>query len=149
MKAIRTLNPYSFISKRPADLSLDLYRLVHLSIRNLLRKEKLLAYLIERVIVRLEEVFPDTDHKNRSVWRTYLPHACYVLESDLVDKEWQSRMDLIRRYERCLNEDGRWNEAETIITEILEIEKRNLGGDHPSTLVSMANLASTYRNQGR
>jgi len=30
MKAIRTLEAYSFIVKRPADLALDLHRLVHL-----------------------------------------------------------------------------------------------------------------------
>ena len=31
----------------------------------------------------------------------------------------------------------------------MEIRKRVLGAEHPSTLTSMANLASTYRNQGR
>jgi len=49
----------------------------------------------------------------------------------------------------CLYEDGRWNEAEAAITKVFEIEKRDLGTDHPDTLASMANLASTYRNQGR
>ena len=149
IEAIGTLNAYSFISKRPTDLALDLHRLVHLATRNWLRKEKLLAQSTERVIVRLEEVFPDKDHKNRSVWRAYLPHVRYILESDLVDKDWQSRMDLIWRYGMCLYEDGRWNEAEAAITEVLEIEKRDLGADHPFTLTSIAKLASTYQNQGR
>src|SRR3954453_13056222 len=31
----------------------------------------------------------------------------------------------------------------------METFKTKLGADHPSTLTSMANLASTYRNQGR
>jgi Tetratricopeptide repeat len=31
----------------------------------------------------------------------------------------------------------------------METSLRVLGQDHPSTLTSMANLASTYRNQGR
>jgi lipopolysaccharide biosynthesis regulator YciM len=31
----------------------------------------------------------------------------------------------------------------------LEAKRRVLGADHPFTLTSMANLASTYRNQGR
>ncbi|CZR65364.1 related to kinesin light chain 1 [Phialocephala subalpina] len=149
MEAIGTLNAYSFISKRPADLTLDLHRLVHLSTRNWLRKEKLLAHSTERVIVRLEEVFLDENHKNRSVWRAYLPHARYVLESNLVDKDWQSRMDLIWRYGMCLYEDGRWNEAEAAITEVLEIKKRDLSAGHPTTLTGMAYLAATYKNQGR
>jgi hypothetical protein len=33
--------------------------------------------------------------------------------------------------------------------QVIEISKTKLGEDHPSTLTSMANLASTYRNQGR
>jgi tetratricopeptide (TPR) repeat protein len=149
IEAIGTLNAYSFITKRPADAALDLHRLVHLSTRNWLRKEKLLPSSTERVIRRLEEVFPDNDHKNRSVWRIYLPHARYVLESNLVDKDWQSRMDLLWRYGMCLFEDGRWNEAEAAIAEVLEIKKRDLGTDHQDTLTSMDKLASTYREQGR
>jgi hypothetical protein len=31
----------------------------------------------------------------------------------------------------------------------METRKAQLGADHPNTLRSMANLASTYRNQGR
>jgi hypothetical protein len=31
----------------------------------------------------------------------------------------------------------------------METSKKKLGADHPDTLTSMANLASTYRNQGR
>jgi tetratricopeptide (TPR) repeat protein len=149
IEAIGTLDAYSFISKRPVDLAFDLHRLVHLSTRNWLRKEQLLAHSTEEVIKRLEEVFPDEDHKNRSVWRTYLPHVRYVLESNLVDKDWQSRIDLIRRYGTCLYEDGRWSEAEAAVAEVLEIDRRDLGADHPSTLSSMANLAAACRNQGR
>lgn len=33
--------------------------------------------------------------------------------------------------------------------QVIETRKRVLGEEHPSTLASMANLASTYRNQGR
>ncbi|KAH9203713.1 hypothetical protein DL95DRAFT_501070 [Leptodontidium sp. 2 PMI_412] len=77
MEAIGTLSAHSFISRRPVDLDLDLYRLVHLSMRNWLWKEKLLAQSTGRVLVRLEEVFPDEDHKNRSIWRRYLPHGAF------------------------------------------------------------------------
>jgi hypothetical protein len=33
--------------------------------------------------------------------------------------------------------------------QVMEMSKKKLGADHPDTLTSMANLASTYRNQGR
>ncbi|KAF1813614.1 HET-domain-containing protein [Eremomyces bilateralis CBS 781.70] len=149
MDAIGTLYAYSFISRRPADLAVDVHRLVHLSTRNWLRNEGILVRSMEKAISRLEEVFPDADHKNRSIWRTYLPHTRYVLESDLVDRNWKDRTDLLWRYGTCLYEDGRWNEAEGPFTQVLEMKKRLLGLEHPDTLTSMANLASTYRNQGR
>ncbi|KAF7173630.1 hypothetical protein CNMCM6106_007691 [Aspergillus hiratsukae] len=147
--ALGTLNAYSFVSRRPGDPVLDLHRLVHLATRNWLRKEQVLAQWTERVIVRLAEVFPDDDHKNRSVWRRYLPHARSALQGDVVDKDWTCRMDLFWRYGMCLYQDGQWDEAEVAIIQVLEIRKRVLGLDHPSTLTSMANLASTYWNQGR
>ena len=33
--------------------------------------------------------------------------------------------------------------------QVIETRKKVLGAEHPDTLTSMANLASTYRNQGR
>jgi tetratricopeptide (TPR) repeat protein len=148
-EAIGTLDAYSFVSRRPGNPVLDLHRLVHLATRNWLRKERKLAQWTERVIVRLEEVFPDDDHKNRSVWRRYLPHARYAQQADLTDKDWTCRMDLIWRYGMCLYRDGQWDEAEVAFTQVLEMRTRVLGPDHLSTLTSMANLASTYWNQGR
>lgn len=59
---------------------------MHLVTRNWLRNEELVTQWTERAISRLEEVFPNHDHKNRNLWRTYLSHAHYVLLSDLVDK---------------------------------------------------------------
>ncbi|OGE46802.1 hypothetical protein PENARI_c107G06786 [Penicillium arizonense] len=48
-----------------------------------------------------------------------------------------------------LDVQGRWEEAEQLDVQVIETRKTKLGEDHPSTLTSMANLASTYRNQGR
>ena len=147
--AIGTLSAYSFVTKRPADTVLDLHRLVHLATRNWLRKEEQLGQSTETAIVRLNEVFPDASHESRSLWRTYLTHVRCALESNSVDKDWKTRMDLMWRYGMCLYEDGRWDETEIAITQVLEWEKRFLGAEHLDTLTSVANLAATYRNQGR
>ncbi|KAH8598604.1 P-loop containing nucleoside triphosphate hydrolase protein, partial [Bisporella sp. PMI_857] len=147
--AIGTLEAYSFIIKRAADLALDLHRLVHLATRNWLRQNHLIAQWTERAIIQLEEVFPDDDHQNRTTWRTYLPHVCYVLMSDKSDKDGETRIALSLRFGECLFSDGRYNEAEAPFVEVMERYERVLGLEHPSTLTSMANLASTYRDQGR
>ena len=44
---------------------------------------------------------------------------------------------------------GLHNKAERLQVQVLETEKKVLGSEHPDTLVSMSNLASTYWNQGR
>jgi len=147
--AIGTLSAYSFISRRPADMALDLHRLVHLAMRNWLRKEELLARSAEKAIKRLEDVFPDDDHKSRSVWRMYLPHALFALESHLVDTDGKSRINLMWRCGMCLYRDGRWKETEVLFGKVMETRNRVLGAEHPDTLTSMAKLASTYRRQGR
>jgi len=46
-------------------------------------------------------------------------------------------------------ENGYWKEAEELEVQVMEIRKRVLGAEHPDTLTSMANLASTYQKQGR
>ncbi|KAH7113481.1 hypothetical protein B0J13DRAFT_404088, partial [Dactylonectria estremocensis] len=45
--------------------------------------------------------------------------------------------------------EGKWSSAEKLSTEASRIREELLGPDHPSTLASMANLASTLWNQGR
>jgi hypothetical protein len=42
---------------------------------------------------------------------------------------------------------GRWKEAEELEVHLMKTGKRVLGQEHPETLTSMTNLASTYRNQ--
>ena len=44
---------------------------------------------------------------------------------------------------------GRWNEAEQLQIQVMDMTKKILGADHPDTLTSMENLACTYRDQGR
>ncbi|PMD24975.1 HET-domain-containing protein [Hyaloscypha hepaticicola] len=145
--AIGTLDAYSCITKRSADQALDLHRLVHLATRNWLRKQELITQWTEKAITRLEEVFPDDDHQNRSIWRIYLPHVQSVLKSD-VCKDLESRGKLAWRFGTCLSQDGRYNEAEKQFVEAYRTDKRVLGQEHPDTLTSMSNLASTYWNQG-
>jgi tetratricopeptide (TPR) repeat protein len=147
--AIGTLNAYSFINRRTGNLAFDLHRLVHLAMRNWLRKEELLAQWTQKAIVQLNELFPDHEHKNRKAWRTYLPHALYVLRCDLIDKVTEQWIELAGRVGMCLKSDGRYNEAEILFDEMIDTRKRVLGPKHPDTLTSMANLASTYQNQGR
>jgi tetratricopeptide (TPR) repeat protein len=147
--AIGTLTAYSFIDRRPADQCLDLHRLVHLAMRNWLRKEELLALWTHKAIARLRAVFPHHEHENRIVWRKYLAHVGYVLESGLIKEDDKDRSSLLWRLGMCLYQDGRWDEAEKAFSQVMETRKRVLGVEHPDTLTIISNLASTYWNKGR
>jgi tetratricopeptide (TPR) repeat protein len=117
--------------------------------RNWLRREESLGGWTARALARLEEVFSDHDHKNRSVWRGYLPHARYVLASNLVDDGAVKKTVLRWKFGMCLYSDGRYDEAEESFSQVMEMRKRALGQEHPDTLTSAGNLASMYRDQGR
>jgi tetratricopeptide (TPR) repeat protein len=147
--ALGTLDAYSFVSKRAVAEILDVHRLVHLAMRNWLRREELLADWGAKTMRRLQGVFPENDHRNRGIWRLYLAHARYVLEDESPEDDEEERRELTRKFARCLYSDGRYNEAEPWQVRMMETSKRVLGDEHPDTLTSMANLASTYSNQGR
>jgi tetratricopeptide (TPR) repeat protein len=147
--AIGTLSAYSFVSRRSATNSLDIHALVHLATRNWLRREESLAKWTAQAITRLGEVFPDNDHENRSVWRLYLPHAQYVLDSSFNVDGVEEKGVLLWKFGMCLYSDGRYNEAETPILRVMETRRKVLGLEHPDTLTSLGNLALTYWNQGR
>ncbi|KAJ7860828.1 hypothetical protein B0H14DRAFT_3134757 [Mycena olivaceomarginata] len=53
------------------------------------------------------------------------------------------------KYAEIYFDSGRYKEAESLEVAVLEKQTNHLGTDHPDTLHSMANLASTYRQLGR
>jgi hypothetical protein len=44
---------------------------------------------------------------------------------------------------------GQWDAAEELDVQVMETSKKKLGGDHPDTLTTMANLEFTLKSQGR
>jgi tetratricopeptide (TPR) repeat protein len=149
MEAIGTLSAYSFVMQRGEAMAYDLHRLVHLATRNWLQKENTLTQRAQAAIERLDELFPDDEHQNRARWRVLLPHAACVLRSAVVLCDNNRRLDLAWKYAMSLYQDGRYGEAEASFDQVHQTRTKVLGAEHPSTLTSMANLASTYRNQGR
>ncbi|KAF5857977.1 hypothetical protein ETB97_005008 [Aspergillus alliaceus] len=145
LDALGLLNAYSFTNIQ--DTGISMHRLVHIATRNWLRNNGTIGHWIRRVADRIEGIFPDSHHTNRELWREYLPHAlALVQEKEFIMKQ---NTALVGRIADCLVSDGRYQEAEALHKELMEINQERNGPDHPSTLNSMAKLASTYRNQGR
>ncbi|EPE02605.1 kinesin light chain [Ophiostoma piceae UAMH 11346] len=147
--AMGTLQGYSLIAKRTSTDPVNMHRLVHLATRNWLQKENSLLKYTHAVMLKLRELLSNVDQGNRVVWKTYMPHVDYTLKTRIKNDNHKAIPALIHLYGLCLLYDGRYNEAEIQLVEALKICKKILGVDHPDTLTSMSNLASTYWNQGR
>jgi nucleoside phosphorylase/tetratricopeptide (TPR) repeat protein len=147
--AIGLLKAFSFVSEQAGDHSLCLHRLVHLSTRNWLRKNRLFSQQVLKTADRLSEVFPSDDYTNRKLWRDYLPHALSLIKEGDFQKRQEKYTDLVQKIGQCLYSDGRYTEAAVVFKNALRVQKKKRGDMDPSTLTSMAWLASTYRNQGR
>src|SRR5438034_198484 len=55
----------------------------------------------------------------------------------------------MERVGNFLSFDGKFGDSANLLRKGFEIHAALGGADHPSTLTSMGNLASTYKNQGR
>jgi tetratricopeptide (TPR) repeat protein len=147
--AIRILDRYALVTRRPAESALDVHRLVHQALRKRLQVQGRLQEWTERTIEQLLQVFPDSDHSNRSKWRRLLPHAQYALLHTPADNDDAERLLLASRCAATLFSDGRYDEAEELFAQGMQTRKRVLTDEHPATLTSMGNLAATYWHQGR
>ena len=146
---MRTLKANSFIQTRAEGLDLDVHRLVHLATRNWLRKEELLVQWTKKAVQRLADVIPNNEDQNRSTWRRHLTHARYALGSRLIDQDVKGRIGLAWKVGNCLDSDGWWKEAETLIIQVTNFRLRVLGLEHPQILTTMNNLAYLYKSQGK
>ncbi len=147
--AIRILDKYALVTRRPAESALDVHRLVHQGLRKRLQVQGRLIQWTQRTITQLLQVFPDDDHSDRSKWRRLLPHAQYALSHSPADDDDEERLQLVSKCATTLLSDGRYKEAEELFVEVMETSKRVLTDEHPDTLRRTANLASTYSDQGR
>jgi Cdc6-like AAA superfamily ATPase len=147
--AIKVLDKYALITRRPAESALDVHRLVHRALRERLQVQGRLEHWTQHTITQLLGVFPDYNHSNRSKWRRPLPHTQYALLHSPTDDNDEERLDLARKCASALYSDGRYREAEELEVQVMQTTKRVLGDEHPDTLTSISNLALTYKSQGR
>jgi len=147
--AIGTLTAYSFVTKHKFDDLFDMHRLVHIATRNWLNNENKLSTWTDKALLRLADVFPSGDHKNRAMWSIYLPHAHYVLSQRcLSNTNKTAMMVLLDKVGWCLSSSGQYYKAGQIYREVLEFQKAVPGAKHPHTLTSMNNLAQALSGQG-
>ncbi|KAN0082005.1 hypothetical protein V8E54_003303 [Elaphomyces granulatus] len=147
--ALGLLKAYSFITGQADGQTVSLHRLVHVATRNWLRNGGKLEQWTVNTGKRLRGIFPSYEPENRILWREYLPHALFILQSNEFKNNKEDGEDLVQRVAQCLYSDGRYNQAGALFEEVLEKKARRLKIDDEEMLGTMTWMASTYREQGR
>ena len=147
-QGIRMLLSYSLITQESSQRQFSMHRLVHLWAYDRLTTIEKDQFGNQAQNILMKSItwrFNTTDYTFR---RNLLPHITKFqrqtnLTSVTQKKEGMAKFALI------FWEAGRWKEAEELDVQVMELCKKVLGEEHPHTLNSIGNLASTYRNQGR
>lgn len=145
--ALGLLSAYSFTNAQ--DMGISLHRLVHIAVRNWLKKSSVFSHWIQRVADRMAEVFPNSHYTNRGLWRQYLPHALSLVHDEEFRLQREHYLNLLDNMACCLLSDGRYHEAELLLTDLMEMRIEKHGHECHSTFLSIARLAETYCYQGR
>ncbi|THD00199.1 hypothetical protein EYZ11_000390 [Aspergillus tanneri] len=148
-EAIGLLKAFAFVSEQDHDHALSLHRLVHLSTRNWLREHQQFHLQIQRTADQFDQVFPDNNHANQKLWRDYLPHALSLTGEMEFQEDLAKYIGLVKAIGRCLRTDGRYNEAAVLFEKLVSVQRNGNNDPDISTLISLADLASTYWHQGR
>ena len=150
IKAIGVLKAFSLVSGEKGG-NLDMHRLVQLVTRKWLTKEDTASRYKREALLTVSKMYPFGDFENRAICSAYLPHGNAVLRLDVgaSDEEEEAKGTLLYCMAGYLGFEGRWSNAEDLTLQAREILNRVLGKEHPSTLASIHNLATTYWNQGR
>ncbi|KAI2483738.1 TPR-12 multi-domain protein [Pyrenophora tritici-repentis] len=145
---VAVLQDFCFVSVDTAGTSFRMHALVQLSMRRWLKDNSKLEQWKQQFVSNLREAFPTGDYGNWAACQVLYAHAKAAVgqqpKDELSIAEWATVL-----YRAAWYAERRWDDAEKLFVQVMETRKKKLGLDHPSTLTSMANLASTYRNQGR
>ena len=148
LAGIRVLMSLSFIQTHGQLYSL--HSLVQSWIRNRVPKEeKVNLYWKARALLSCSVIL-DYDLDNYVFCRLLAHHirsnALHASELRLQSMYYEDECDRFILVFHCTAD---WEEVEKLLLVQADSRATKLGLDHPDTLTSMGNLASTYRNQGR
>jgi tetratricopeptide (TPR) repeat protein len=162
-EAVGTLCGYSFLVRRDGDSPgtqeeseeteeeteewYDIHRLVHLATRIWVKEHGNASKVAEDAVRHVADVFPSDDYESQAVWRGYLPQALRLLD-DRQDSSAEDQSELCLLVGRCLQEDGRVQEAVVWLERSCQ-QRSQLSEDNSGRLSSQHALAGAYQADGQ
>ncbi|KAN0085314.1 P-loop containing nucleoside triphosphate hydrolase protein [Elaphomyces granulatus] len=147
---IYTLCSYSLIGTNADATEFEMHRLVQFSTKSWLELRGETEKWKEKFIAIMDEEFPLGRYENWTECQKLFPHVEKALEYRPANQDYLERWASILFDAGWFADDkGNYGIAEKMNKQAADAYMKALGPEHPSTLSSMANLASTYSNQGR
>ncbi|KAL8831007.1 MAG: hypothetical protein Q9191_001103 [Dirinaria sp. TL-2023a] len=148
--ALGLLQAFSLISAQDGGSHYEIHRLVQLATRRWMEVQGTKQKWQERALHVLAETFPRGKFENWTVCESLMPHAQTVIQCEHVKEACPKQFASLLRNMAVFDQlQGRYEIACTRILAAYGLREKLFGLEHPETLSSMNNLASTYRNQGR
>ena len=149
VEMLRPLARYSLIRVDAAARFFGVHRLVQEITSAALPTVERRAY-VERALSALDASFPEVTHANWAQCERLAPHVTSI-ERWVDESVWSPGtsgrvFDDMGNY---LREQGRYAEAQPLLTRALGIRERALNPDHPDVAKSLNNLAILHSDQGR
>ena len=148
IKAVGDLDQLSLVSRNPSGTSVSIHRLVQAVLRDRLEPENERKFM-EIAVELMTNAFPlFHEESNRQICRKYQDQALGPLRgfSELRTKHMAYISSRLGYFLLC---DGKPYDAEFFGKLATDIFTQKFRTEHPDTLTSMNNLASTYRALGR
>ncbi|KAK2055584.1 hypothetical protein LY76DRAFT_628220 [Colletotrichum caudatum] len=148
-KALGTLKAFSFVTESK-DNTLDMHRLVQLVTRKwLVMRNEYHNYSRYSLLVACR-LLRSEKHATQQERMDFLPHAISVLRNELTRPHADSphKNHIVSQWADHFTRLGVFFMAERCHLEYIDLRKQLLGLDHPDTIASIANLASTYWKEG-
>ncbi|KAF5854463.1 hypothetical protein GGP41_007228 [Bipolaris sorokiniana] len=148
--ALAPLLGFSFVKVEVGQQAVTMHRLVQLSMRRWLEKDKEIEHWVKKSTEAMREVFPSGEYGTWEECQVLLPHFKETTSHAITDENV-----LIMRAETSLGAGkycfgtGEYTMAEGLYRSALEIVESICGHEHPNTLRGVNNLAVTLEKQGK
>jgi tetratricopeptide (TPR) repeat protein len=144
------LRDYSFVSITADANIFEMHRLVQFSTQRWLKADDSFEHWGLQFMKNLDDAFPPGNFESWKECRSLFPHAMMALRTKILGEEAIIRQaSLLLHSGLYASEMGAYVDAEKMTEKSVRDRHRVLGDEHPDTIRSKANLASTYLYQGR
>ena len=142
-QVIKSLGSYSLIEYDHQNHTYSIHPLVqHWSGTTIEENKQIMQKCVLTIIgLSIAWMFNEEDYRYRRTLLQHISNSIVLINIEEVPSAILNQIELV------YYEQGHWKEAEALGRLVMEKSKEVLGDNHPDTLTSMANLASTYWNQ--